>query len=776
MGGGWAASKAAIARDKVLNSSAGQQEIAALVARGDVAALTGLMEQGRFSPQGCDAVGTPYLVWAALQGQVSVVKCLISTGCSPDAANPVDQETALMVAAQAGNAAVVRQLLKKKASAGLRCVCHTSRVAEERSAVVPGMSALDMAVAAGHELVASVLASHSGVDVNDVRGSFEGRAPLHWACELGRLEVAKVLLANGALLSVADANGRTPLHVAVAAGNVELCALLVESAATGAAVRELLASRDKHGQSVLELAVVSNHAPVLQRCLEWSKGGTRADAAPLFESALQAAATAGNAAAVAKLVSEAKGAVNAQDRDGTTALARAATRGHYETCRILVQNGADVNLADRKRNSPLHHTAFHGFTKVANLLLDAGADPNTVNVFGQTPLDRAAQGRGGDSIRRLLEEFGGTFLQGEAKGSKKAEKKKKQDKADKGSNTVGAGASSGVVADKGGVKPAEKAAKAAASSAASAAPVAEDEVPRGRCRFFLSAKGKCPYGAKCRFTHEAPKGGVAKAETAASAPSVTAPAAAGGGATGASVDDEGGAGAGAGAGGSGGGDKKPRSCPLWNRKGRCRFGDRCKFLHDPNVVPKKKKNQAAAVAAPAPVFPAAAPSAASAAAAVTLTPLAAPPASSQQQPGLARLTAYVPLEDAAQPLLVSPMGASANGLRCGQCGGPLALGGYCAYCSGASLGSGDLFSSLSTSPSVGSLRMSLTAAPFVPTNSLAAAAPKASVVRRDGKAPSLFGAFDTSLFAPPSLSTEPDAEDEDDPHGGSILSFKMLDD
>jgi hypothetical protein len=38
--------------------------------------------------------------------------------------------------------------------------------------------------------------------------------------------------------------------------------------------------------------------------------------------------------------------------------------------------------------------------------------------------------------------------------------------------------------------------------------------------------------------------------------------------------------------------KKQRACPLWGRKGRCRFGDRCKYLHDPESKGVKvlKKN------------------------------------------------------------------------------------------------------------------------------------------------------------------------------------------
>lgn len=52
-----------------------------------------------------------------------------------------------------------------------------------------------------------------------------------------------------------------------------------------------------------------------------------------------------------------------------------------------------------------------GYTKVANLLLDHGSSVNPVNFFGQTPLDRAVQGRGGETMKKLLEDFGGLQMQ-----------------------------------------------------------------------------------------------------------------------------------------------------------------------------------------------------------------------------------------------------------------------------------------------------------------------------------------------------------------------------
>lgn len=61
-------------------------------------------------------------------------------------------------------------------------------------------------------------------DVN--AGDAEGRTPLHYASGFDQLEVAKMLLSEGATLEVTDSKGNTPLHYAAGYGRPQLvCAL-----------------------------------------------------------------------------------------------------------------------------------------------------------------------------------------------------------------------------------------------------------------------------------------------------------------------------------------------------------------------------------------------------------------------------------------------------------------------------------------------------------------------------------------------------------------------
>ncbi len=139
---------------------------------------------------------------------------------------------------------------------------------------------------------------------------------------------------------------------------------------------------------------------------------------------------------IVKLLIQNGANVNAQDRDGCTALHEASEVRNYKIVKVLLSHGADVNVSDRRGDTPLrmatlerysdkklikellaHHadsnaqsqfgiSALHFATQnsdkeVIKLLLAAGANINIQTNDGETPLHWAAQ-RGDDDMVKLL--------------------------------------------------------------------------------------------------------------------------------------------------------------------------------------------------------------------------------------------------------------------------------------------------------------------------------------------------------------------------------------
>jgi len=72
-----------------------------------------------------------------------------------------------------------------------------------------------------------------------------------------------------------------------------------------------------------------------------------------------------------------------------TALIEAASHGHMEIVKLLVDRGADVNMKGEAWYGPLHAASAGGYVEIVELLLDHGAD---VNIFHHDkPLHYAAK-------------------------------------------------------------------------------------------------------------------------------------------------------------------------------------------------------------------------------------------------------------------------------------------------------------------------------------------------------------------------------------------------
>jgi hypothetical protein len=130
------------------------------------------------------------------------------------------------------------------------------------------------------------LLSIRNINVN-VKDDWRGMTPFHYAAANGHIEIARLLLQNGAEVNVRNNYGNTPLHIAASHGNVDILHLLVENGAD-------LEAQDDHGSRALHFATCYHQLPSIQ-----------------------------------ELVSRYHVDINARENDGTTALWWARHTTHY---------------------------------------------------------------------------------------------------------------------------------------------------------------------------------------------------------------------------------------------------------------------------------------------------------------------------------------------------------------------------------------------------------------------------------------------------------------
>ncbi|CAD7701665.1 unnamed protein product [Ostreobium quekettii] len=223
-----------------------------------------------------------------------------------------------------------------------------------------GVTPLFAAVVNSHLEVAQVL-TDLGAEVN--RGNKQnGHRPLHLACNLGNLEMARLLvLKSGADISATDKKSWTPLMFAVQGENVEVVKFLLEC---GADVN----ARGKGNVTALMIGVRSNSKEMVET------------------------------------LAEAGAEIDAHDEDGWSALHFAAKEDVPVAVLALIQAGADVDARDQQRQlTPLHVASDRGIYSTMKILLEHGAAVNAVSEAGATPMIEVLGGCKTELVRLLLD-------------------------------------------------------------------------------------------------------------------------------------------------------------------------------------------------------------------------------------------------------------------------------------------------------------------------------------------------------------------------------------
>ncbi|MDE2416260.1 MAG: ankyrin repeat domain-containing protein [Burkholderiales bacterium] len=112
------------------------------------------------------------------------------------------------------------------------------------------------------------------------------------------------------------------------------------------------------------------------------------------ESPLMLAALSGNADLCLQLIRR-DADVN---KPGWTPLHYAATGGHMEAIRVLLENHAYIDAGSPNGTTPLMMAAMYGTSGAVKLLLESGADPTLKNAQGLTAIDFAMRVQKNESI------------------------------------------------------------------------------------------------------------------------------------------------------------------------------------------------------------------------------------------------------------------------------------------------------------------------------------------------------------------------------------------
>ncbi|MBN2444343.1 MAG: ankyrin repeat domain-containing protein [Spirochaetales bacterium] len=223
-------------------------------------------------------------------------------------------------------------------------------------------------------------------------GSDEGATPLHRAARSGNLQVARLLVENGADIN-SDAHflGTPLIHAAANNQEKMIIFLVTEGADISTKIGRCISSDELvfsyEDKTILFWAIKQNRITIIKKLI--SRGADVSAIDHEGKTPLHYAAQSGRNKII-PLLMEAGSLVDAKDNDkGYTPLMCAINGKQEDIAFQLISFHADCTVLDKDNNTILHHAAEQGLNRLVMYLIDNKADVNARAQYGETPLHRA---------------------------------------------------------------------------------------------------------------------------------------------------------------------------------------------------------------------------------------------------------------------------------------------------------------------------------------------------------------------------------------------------
>jgi len=349
------------------------------------------------NPDLANTAGVTPLMAAVRRPQMDTIRALLEGGAKVDVRDRQAQETALMMAVRANNADAVRLLL--------------AHGADVNAATRIGKTPLRRPPGAGGGSHGTGIVRSGWPEQGYQEATPGGITPLLYAARDGRIEIARMLIAAGAKVNIADPNKISPLLMAITNNQPDTADLLLQNGA------EINIS-DFWGRTPLWAAVE-------MRDIEYSRSGQHeVDRDRLLELIRDLLDRGANPNARTAEVPPTRrflmglGDLSWVDFTGQTPFLRAALSGDVTVMKLLLEKGADPDIQTFAGTTALmaasgiNWVVAQTFTEpmptqleAVKLCLEKGANVNAANSMGLTPVFGAAN-RGADELLAFLVEHG----------------------------------------------------------------------------------------------------------------------------------------------------------------------------------------------------------------------------------------------------------------------------------------------------------------------------------------------------------------------------------
>ena len=355
-------------------------------------------------------IGQTLLHVACKTGNSNIVELLLENGADLFARDLSGfMRSALHYAASNGHYDCIKTLLKRNGDIQRLVNLKTSiKHSEDRKRMkcMSGKTALMEASMNGFSKIVRILCKY-GAKVDDT-DSF-GRTALYMAAARGREECAEILIEMSADVRKTDKLGKSALHIAAMRGHVGILGQLIDKYTETSnddfnSAQFWYSLEDNDGFTPLQWAALNGH----EECVEiltlrspesiisyFNDERSASSRSGLNFSPVHCAAAKNNVSCLRILIeSLGKESLHFCDDKKRKPLHVAVISNSYETCKILIENGAEMNCQDNNKRTPLMLGSKLGNLKCVELLLSHNCDIDQVDCHGNTALHYGSEGSG----------------------------------------------------------------------------------------------------------------------------------------------------------------------------------------------------------------------------------------------------------------------------------------------------------------------------------------------------------------------------------------------
>lgn len=338
---------------------------------GNIELMRFLLERGH-QVDAVNSEGKSALYYAARQGKLEAVKFLVEKGAS--AVGGPRRTPPLIGAADARQTDIIRFLVSKGAdvnAADLKGATPLIKACEGYSDPI--------------QAVETLLELGATPDARDA----EGATALMFAASRNYTGAIKSLLKKRADPNARSSKGYTVFTHGYGDRSAETITLLLEAGARLADSPGLLSSAAQRSDLAAARLLLDKGFPVDARFGDYYR-----------TALIETASSYGDYAAGLNLLIDKGASLNATDKDGATALMRAADNDRLVHIKTLVERGAALDSKDNNGRNVLHYAAagWRASTATVNYLLDRNAPVNEQDKEGRTPVMLAAWSSGKHAV------------------------------------------------------------------------------------------------------------------------------------------------------------------------------------------------------------------------------------------------------------------------------------------------------------------------------------------------------------------------------------------